>query len=86
MIKLTPKGKRWGDVMRDCLSDPEHEVSRAVRNRNAWWRITKNNSRDYKWELGLMGGLYIEKIGPRGTINEQEPMSYFPDVSLWYPI
>lgn len=61
-IKLTPKGKRWGDVIRKELADPDSLISKAVRELKAWHRLSKTNDR-IQLELTCLGNIQVACYG-----------------------
>ena len=67
----TPVGKRWGDVIRRELSDPDSELSMAVRAFNAWKRLCKNDPELYQMSVDCLGYISVKTKSSFGPDNIQ---------------
>jgi hypothetical protein len=77
-IKLTPHGKRWADVIRRELKDPESIVSYAVRELRAWKRLCDSWPKEFKLELEY-GHIVVNVVGQRCHISSCSDVGYlFP--------
>jgi hypothetical protein len=78
-IRLTPKGKRWGDVIRKELTDPDSRLSCVVREFKAWTRIAKSDKKT-KLELDYCGNIIVNVDGNISNIAPE------PDVGYLFPL
>lgn len=77
-IKLTPKGSRWGDIIRRELSDPNSAISRAAKNLKTWKYIIKERQPGqpgWSFESSLFGGVDVVCRDHHGLEIERESMS-----------
>lgn len=86
-IQLTPKGNRFGDVVRDTLADPDSVLSKVVRNFNAYKKICKCNPEKYSLELAPVGFISLRTKGSgmgRSGVDSFEHTSAFSDMMCWW--
>ncbi len=83
-IKLTPVGKRFADVVKRELADPDSTISQAVRNLKGWKHQVKQHPREFQFALE---GYYPKSVVVRcGTRKDKDsvPICSIEDMSIWY--
>jgi hypothetical protein len=83
-IELTPKGQRWGDIIRKELSDPHSPISQAVKNLKTWKYIVKDRQSGqpgWSFESNTFGGVDVIHRNNRGHEIDRESMSEYAWVS-----
>ena len=83
-LKLTPKGKRFADVVRRELARPDSYVSLAVRNLKGWQHQVKQHPREFRF---ILDGVIYKTVGVvpiKREVYDAIRMGYFVDMSIYY--
>ena len=79
-MKLTPKGKRFGDVVRQHLADPNSDLSKITRQFNAWKRLERSDSKTVTLILTRFG----IKVVKNERFGSADSISAFDDMGFWW--
>lgn len=86
-IKLTCKGNRFGDVVRDSLADPESSLSKVIREFNAWKKVCQREPEKFNLELDGLGFILVRTKGTgmgRSGVDTFEHVSDSHDMRTWW--